>query len=338
MDKLITFCVPSYNSESYLAHALDSLLPGGEKIEVLIIDDGSSDKTLSIAQDYERRYPDIFKAVHQENKGHGGAINTALSLSRGLYFKVLDSDDWVDENGLKALLRYISTSNEADLIILPYVYRHSYIASEGRIVRYDRFIKPNEICSWEKVKRFDSAHNLTLHSVVYKTSILKESNLVLPEHCFYEDNYFIYAPLPLVKKLLYIDAPFYQYLLGREGQSMQTKNIVKRSDNLAKIARLAFNAVDLASLRRTNKSLYRILRHQLVMMLSSYLLFVSLKDKTICRKEKGSFIELLKKDNKKRYGMLSRHPYIFFSSQNNKLGESSAKFMLWAIRKYGAIN
>ncbi len=338
MDKLITFCVPSYNSEAYLNHALDSLLPGGDKIEVLIIDDGSSDKTLDIAKDYERRYPDIFKAVHQENKGHGGAINTALSLATGCYFKVLDSDDWVSEDGLKALMENMLRTNGPDLILMPYVYRHSYDSDSGRAIKYDRFIHPNEICSWDKIKRFDSAHNLTLHSVVYKTSVLKEAGVILPEHCFYEDNYFIYAPLPYTNKILYIDEPFYQYLLGREGQSMQTKNIVKRSDNLAKVARLAFNAVDLEHLKKKNKSLFRILRHQLVMMIASYLLFVSLKSKEDCRKEKGAFVSALKKDNLKRYRLLLKHPYVYFPSQNNQIGEVSSKFMLWAVRKYGAIN
>ncbi len=338
MEKLLTFCVPSYNSEAYLSHALDSLICRGSKLEVLIIDDGSKDKTLEIAKDYERRYPDIFKAIHQENKGHGGAINTALSYATGAYFMVLDSDDWVDEKGLHALLECIEKTKEADLILLPYMYRHSYGSEEGRLIRYNHSVKPGILCTWESVKRFGSSRNLTLHSVVYKTSMLHEAKIVLPEHCFYEDNYFIYASLPHVKKLLYIDVPMYKYLLGREGQSMQTANLVKRSENLVHAASLAFGSVDLRSLKKTNKHLYRLMKHQLVMMVCSSLLYTSLKEKKASKQEKAAFIALMKSGNLRQYHTLRRHPYIYFPSCNNFFGKVSAKVMLWTVRKYGMID
>ena len=338
MKKLLTFCVPSYNSEAYLSHALDSLIPGGDKLEVLIIDDGSKDKTLEIAKDYEKRYPDIFKAIHQENKGHGGAINTALSYATGDYFKVLDSDDWVDEKGLFALLDCIEKTQEPDLILMPYMYRHSYDSEEGRLITYNHSVKPGVICTWKNVKRFGSSRNLTLHSVVYKTAMLHEAKIVLPEHCFYEDNYFIYAPLPHVKKLIYIEVPMYKYLLGREGQSMQTKNLVKRNENLIRVASLAFNSVDLKALKKTDKYLYRLMKHQLAMMVCSPLLYTSLKEKKVSKQEKAAFIASLKSDNLKQYRLLRQHPLVYFPSHNNSFGKASAKVMLWAVRKYGMIN
>ena len=338
MEKLLTFCVPSYNSEAYLSHALDSLIVGGDSLEVLIIDDGSKDKTLEIAKDYEKRYPDIFKAIHQENKGHGGAINTALSYATGDYFMVLDSDDWVDEKGLHALFECIKKTKEPELILMPYMYRHSYDSEEGRLIRYNHSMKPGVICTWRNVKKFGSSRNLTLHSVIYKTSMLREANIVLPEHCFYEDNYFIYAPLPHVKKLIYIDVPMYKYLLGREGQSMQTETLMKRNENLIRAASLAFNSVDLKNLKKENKYLYRLMKHQLVMMVSSPLLYTSLKEKKISKQEKAAFIASMKSDNLKQYHLLRRHPYVYFPSCNNSFGKASAKVMLWAIRKYGMID
>ncbi len=338
-NKLITFCVPSYNSEAYLYRALDSLIVGGEEIEVLIIDDGSKDSTLEIAKDYERRYPHIFKAIHQNNKGHGGAINTALELASGKYFKVLDSDDWVKENGLKELLKTIRNNNDLDLIIMPYTYRHGENLIEGRTIRYNHSIKPNKVVSWKNVRRFNAQTNLTLHSVIYRTSLLREEiNLILPEHTFYEDNYMIYAPLSHVNKIIYIDEPLYQYLLGREGQSMQTSIIIKRSSDLIRVSFLAFQATDLSLLKKTNYSLYKIMKHQLVMMTISALMYVSLKDEKTAQKEKGDFISLLKEENKKQYSLLHRTPYIFWSSFNNWLGKASSCFMLWVIRKFGAIN
>ncbi len=87
--KLLSFAVPCYNSEAYMSRAIESLLPGGEDVEVIIVDDGSSDGTLQLAKEYEENYPHIVKVVHQENGGHGEAVNTGLVHATGLYFKVL---------------------------------------------------------------------------------------------------------------------------------------------------------------------------------------------------------------------------------------------------------
>lgn len=102
--KLLTFAIPCYNSQDYMEHCIDSILPGGEDIEILIIDDGSKDRTAEIADDYERRYPGIVRAIHQENGGHGEAVNAGIRNATGLYFKVVDSDDWVDADAYKKIL------------------------------------------------------------------------------------------------------------------------------------------------------------------------------------------------------------------------------------------
>ena len=95
--KLISFVVPCYNSQEYMRHCIDTLLPGGDQVEILIVNDGSSDNTAAIADEYEKKYPDICRAIHQENKGHGGAVNTGIKNATGIYLKVVDSDDWVNE-------------------------------------------------------------------------------------------------------------------------------------------------------------------------------------------------------------------------------------------------
>ena len=113
--KYITFTVPSYNSESYMRRCIESLLAGGEDVEILIIDDGSTDKTGAIADEYEMLYPSIVKAVHKPNGGHGSGVNKGLELARGLYFKVVDSDDWLDKAAYMKLLdkiKYFETANE----------------------------------------------------------------------------------------------------------------------------------------------------------------------------------------------------------------------------------
>ena len=105
--KLITFAVPSYNSEAYMEHCIDTLLTGGEEVEIIIVNDGSKDNTKKIADRYAKQYPTIVKAVHKENGGHGSGVNKGLELATGLYYKVVDSDDWVDEDALKKTLETI---------------------------------------------------------------------------------------------------------------------------------------------------------------------------------------------------------------------------------------
>ena len=106
--KLLSIAIPSYNSQDYLSHAVESLLPGGDQVEILIVDDGSTDKTAEMADAYERRYPGIVRAIHKENGGHGDAVMTGLRNASGLYFKVVDSDDWADSEAYPKVLEALS--------------------------------------------------------------------------------------------------------------------------------------------------------------------------------------------------------------------------------------
>ena len=103
--KLLTFAIPCYNSQEYMGKCIESLLPGGDEVEILIIDDGSTDLTADIADKYEEKYPGIVRAIHQENGGHGEAVNTGIRNASGLYFKVVDSDDWVDKDAYRQAQR-----------------------------------------------------------------------------------------------------------------------------------------------------------------------------------------------------------------------------------------
>ena len=127
-EKLITFAVPCYNSQDYMQRCMRSLMAGGEEVEIIVIDDGSTDRTGEIADCYAEKYPETVRAVHQKNGGHGAGVNKGLSLAAGEYFKVVDSDDWLDEEALKKLLTEIRKRKRqgalADLIICNYLYDH----------------------------------------------------------------------------------------------------------------------------------------------------------------------------------------------------------------------
>lgn len=236
--KYITFTVPCYNSAKYMNHAIDTILTAGEDVEIIIVDDGSTDDTGRIADAYAAEYPDIIRVIHKENGGHGSGVNTGIANATGLYFKVVDSDDWVSEKSLKELLcvikAHVEKSVEADLYITNYVYDH--VLDNKKCVRHWKKQLPvNVFTDWENVKPFFAAQVMMMHSLLYKTELLRLSNTVLPEHTFYVDNIYAYKPLPYMKRIYYIDTNLYHYFIGRDDQSVNINNMVKRYDQQVRV-------------------------------------------------------------------------------------------------------
>lgn len=231
---LITFVVPCFNSQDYMEKCIDTLLSAKDRVEILIIDDGSSDKTAEIADAYEKKYEGVVKAIHQENKGHGGALNTGIKHASGKYLKVVDSDDWLDSNNLEIVLDRLEElikqeETTPDMFITDFVYdkvgeRHK------KTMTYKHFLPVEKIFTWDESKNLPLGKYILMHSVIYKTSILKESNLKLPEHTFYVDNLFVFEPLTSVKKMYYMNIKLYHYFIGREDQSVHESVMIKRID------------------------------------------------------------------------------------------------------------
>ena len=120
--KYISFASPSYNSESYMSHAIETILTGGEDVEIIVVNDGSKDRTAEIADAYAEKYPNIVRVIHQENGGHGEAVNAGIRNATELYFKVVDSDDWVDADAYAKILdklRLILSNYCVFYILLP---------------------------------------------------------------------------------------------------------------------------------------------------------------------------------------------------------------------------
>ncbi len=246
--KLLSITVPCYNSQDYMEHCVNSLLAGGEDVEILIVDDGSKDATREIADEFERKYPTIVRAIHQENGGHGAAVNTGIANASGLYFKVVDSDDWVDEEAYHTILdtlRALSGSNkQLDMLLSNFVYEKQG-AKHKKVMRYTKEFPQGRMFTWDDVKRMPKGKYILMHSVIYRTKLLRECGLELPRHTFYVDNIFVYKPLPYVQNMYYLDVDFYRYFIGREDQSVNEKVMIKRIDQQIKVNKIMADDVDL---------------------------------------------------------------------------------------------
>ena len=245
--KLLTFAIPCYNSQDYMEHCIDSILPGGEDIEILIIDDGSKDRTAEIADDYERRYPGIVRAIHQENGGHGEAVNAGIRNATGLYFKVVDSDDWVDADAYKKILEklreFAGGLTTIDMLLANYVYEKEG-AKHKKVMRQTGFPQ-DQVFTWSDIHHFYKGHYILMHSVIYRTKLLRECGLELPKHTFYVDNIYVYKPLPYVRKMYYMDVDFYRYFIGRDDQSVNEKVMISRIDQQIRVNKIMLDDVDL---------------------------------------------------------------------------------------------
>ncbi len=249
MKKTITFGIPCYNSSEYMDHCIESILEGSDyadDVQIVIVDDGSvKDDTAAKADAWQERYPNIIKAVHQENGGHGIAVMKAVSHADGVYFKNIDSDDWVDGDALKTFLQqlrtFIASDNPVDLVLSNYVYEHVEDNTQN-FVDYRDAVPTNKIIGWEEIGRFKLSQYLLMHAITYRVEVLRSANIQMPEHTFYVDNVYAYVPFPKVKTIYYVDVDLYRYFIGRDDQSVNEKVLTSRVDHYWRVARNMMHA------------------------------------------------------------------------------------------------
>ena len=236
--KILSVAIPSYNSQDYMANAIESCLIMKDDIEVIIVNDGSKDDTGRIGDEYAAQYPDTVKCVHQENGGHGQAVNTGLANATGLYYKVLDSDDWFDKSALVKVVETLkdlhAKDSDVDMFIANYVYEKP---SENKtsVISYKNAFPQNKVFRWYDVGYFLPQQNLLMHSVIYRTQVLRNCGLVLPKHTFYVDNLFVYKPLPYVNTMYYLNVDLYRYFIGRGDQSVNETIMISRIDQQIRV-------------------------------------------------------------------------------------------------------
>ena len=289
--KVLTIAIPCYNSAEYMRKCIDSLLPGGEDVEIIIVNDGSSDKTEDIAEEYRERFPSIVKVINKENGGHGSAVNAGLEKAKGLYFKVVDSDDWVKQSAyleiINLLKDLLKNGKSLDMLISNFVYEKEG-EKRKKVMKYHHALPRNEIFTWKDVRHFRVGQYILMHSVIYRTNLLRECGLKLPEHTFYVDNIFVFNPLPYVKTMYYIDVNFYRYYIGRTDQSVNEQVMIGRIDQQIKVNKLLVDYyVEEKTRIHANGKVKRYMRNYLdiITTVSSVLLIRSDLDENLEKKK-----------------------------------------------------
>lgn len=273
--KLLTVTVPCYNSQDYMENCIKSLLTGGERVEIIIIDDGSKDDTGRIADEYVAKYPTIVRAIHQENGGHGEGINQGLAHATGTYFKVVDSDDTVsaDFPAFLDALESCEAAGGVDLFVTNYYYVHSDGVGD-RSINYANVFPENQIVGWDKTNRFLTHQLLTIHSCTFRTEVMRQSGEALPKHVFYEDNLMVYKTLPNVHRLYYRNSDLYRYWIGRPDQSVQKNVMMKRYHHQILVTERCFTSAHLDEIQEPK--LRRYMKHELFMMFAIAILYARL--------------------------------------------------------------
>lgn len=296
-----------------MRNCIESLLPGGDEVEIIIVDDGSTkDRTAEIADEYAAKYPGIVKAVHQENGGHGQAVNTGLKHATGLYFKVVDSDDWLDKENypkvLDKLAELVREGQNVDMMLCNYIYDKQGVKHK-KVIRYANVFPQDQVFTWKDAKHFHLGQYILMHSVIYRTDFLKLCQLRLPKHTFYVDNIYVYYPLPHVRKMYYMDVDFYRYYIGREDQSVNEKVMISRVDQQIFVTKSMIDMYDMRKI--SNKKLRTYMTNYLaIMMTVSSILLIRSKNAENLEKKRELW-QYLKKNHygtywKIRYGILGQ--------------------------------
>ena len=217
--KTLSLIIPVYNTESYLRRCLDSVVleEFADELEIIAVNDGSTDGSLSILREYQERYPEMLMLIDKENGGHGSAVNTGLQAAAGRYFRVLDSDDWFDTPGFLRYMTRLSSCRE-DLIVTPYSQEYTWNGTE---IRHDyAWLEHNKVYTMDEVDWNEEMDYFCLASSSWRTQLLRDSGLKLPEKCSYVDMEYNIWPIPFVKSFRFLNIPIYRYFLGRPDQSM----------------------------------------------------------------------------------------------------------------------
>lgn len=310
MDKLLTVIIPCYNSRKFLEKGLSSLLCGHmqERIEVIVVNDGSTDGGEEICARYIEEYPEIFRIIHKENGGHGSAINAGVSKATGKYIKVLDADDWVNTESMPEFLSELEKL-DAQVVL---THHHTIDISTGEVKSWksypQKFGKPYSfkeiMADW---KSFD--RSLSFHGISYSLEFYREKGMKLSEKVFYEDHEYATVPCCFAETIVPLNIFVYEYRIGDQSQSVSSENQVKRISHtqtvierlLKEQERLKYMPEDAWGLQYYRKKTHLLLLSFLVTSL------LCDKDRKTGRRRAAEFMELVKEKSPIVWEMTKKH-------------------------------
>lgn len=283
-EKVLTIVVPAYNAELYLEKCLASFIcPNMRELEIIIINDGSTDNTPTIAQGFVVLYPGIYQLINKENGGHGSGINQAAAIATGKYFRVVDADDWISTQNLTSYLTALKNI-QSDIVLTHF---HTVDMKSGRRipyknvgVDYDMDYQPEDLLPiMEK-----AAHWFSLHSIAYRTVFYQGLSLSLTEKIFYEDTEFSVLPFADCRSIRLLDLSIYEYLVGNTTQSVSISSYCKRYHHLEIVLERILNQYQ--ERKGINEAKDAFLRSRIRMLLGTYekVMLIYLLDKTFGRK------------------------------------------------------
>ena len=232
MEKILSVCIPSYNMEKYLSRNLDSFIASGclEELELIVVNDGSTDRTLEIANKFQSRFPDTVIIIDKPNGHYGSCVNVSLKIASGKYFRIVDADDWVDADALGKVLQILPRIS-TDVV---YTKFNNYYEKEGKAYLNE---DPSDMI-WNEASSLDTIRfdkYVHMHQITYRTDFLRSIDYIQTEGVCYTDTEYVFKPLVCAKDIFCIDVSLYQYFIGRNDQSMSPNVLMKNFMHLYKV-------------------------------------------------------------------------------------------------------
>ncbi len=274
MDKLLTIVIPTYNMQDYLHRCLDSLVLKPELmefLEVLVINDGSKDNSSVIAHEYASKYPQTFRVIDKENGNYGSCVNRGLSEAKGKYIKILDADDWFDVQEFELYIQNLKDFVDVDMILTPY----NFVYQDSRTKKLETRDIPTGTAFDYNTFSFEKLPYYPMHMVTYRTEMLRSIGYFQTEGISYTDTEWASMPQYAIKQFVYFPYVVYQYLIGREGQTMDSDAIIRNAWHLESISKAMIenrnkylnsksfvpglaDSINLGQIERTVASLYKM--------------------------------------------------------------------------------
>ena len=267
--KILSILVPVYNTEKYIKRCLDSLLLDKIKndIEILVVSDGSKDKSVEIVKEYEKINPQTIVLIEKENGGHGSTINKGIEVATGKYFKVIDSDDWVNSIDFIDFVQRLK-NEDADLVVTNYCHEHVY--NQKSIFNKYVDLEDNKTYNF---KNFDlnllKGEYFVMATSTYKLEVLKKTHLHLMEKTFYVDMQYNIKPIKNVDTISYYDLDIYRYFIGRKDQSVNTASYVKNKKDHEKVMK------DLIEYYENEKENLNAIKRKYIEIILNYMLYTN---------------------------------------------------------------